>query len=494
MSKNTDPDRWARLRFSVIGHLLAAPPERGELRAALLELADRTWSHPNDGTAVRFGFSTIERWYNKARKEGDPVAALRRQQREDAGRARRLSPAMALEIDASYRKHGGWSVQLHHANLGALADEQKELGPLPSYATVRRYFKAHGYYRKRKPKSQTPGAVAALARLETREVRSYEIEHSNGLWHTDIHHGSKRVLMPDGRWITPLLFGVIDDHSRVIPHLQWYSDETAESFVHGLSQALQKRGLPRALMSDNGSAMRSEEFTSGLHTLGIVLNHTLPYSPHQNGKKESFWGTVEGRLIAMLEDVPDLSLARLNQITQAWVEQDYHHLRHREIGTTPIKRYLESPDVGRDCPDSAALRRAFRRTVNRKTRRSDGTVSLEATRYEIPSRYRHLENVRLRYARWNLSEVELLDPNAPTALCRLYPVDKSANAEGRRRTVPPTDGGIVDGLHATADGEGRDDAELPPLLRKILADFAATGLPAPYLPKCEREPDPESDR
>jgi len=64
MSKNTDPDRWARLRFSVIGHLLAAPPERGELRAALLELADRTWSHPNDGTAVRFGFSTIERWYS----------------------------------------------------------------------------------------------------------------------------------------------------------------------------------------------------------------------------------------------------------------------------------------------------------------------------------------------------------------------------------------------------------------------------------------------
>ena len=31
-----DRDRWARLRFSIIGPLLAAPPERGELRAALL--------------------------------------------------------------------------------------------------------------------------------------------------------------------------------------------------------------------------------------------------------------------------------------------------------------------------------------------------------------------------------------------------------------------------------------------------------------------------
>jgi len=47
-----------------------------------------------------------------------------------------------------------------------------------------------------------------------------------------------------------------------------------------------------------------------------------------------------------------------------------------------------TPDVGRNCPDSVTLRQAFRRTVNRKTRRSDGTVSLEATRYEIPNRYR----------------------------------------------------------------------------------------------------------
>ncbi|RLA59412.1 MAG: IS481 family transposase, partial [Epsilonproteobacteria bacterium] len=42
----------------------------------------------------------------------------------------------------------------------------------------------------------------------------------------------------------------------------------------------------------------------------------------QNAKQEVFWATIEGRLMAMLSGVDDLTLARLNEITQAWVEQD----------------------------------------------------------------------------------------------------------------------------------------------------------------------------
>jgi hypothetical protein len=34
-------ERWARLRFSIIGTLLAAPPAKGALRAALQQLAAR---------------------------------------------------------------------------------------------------------------------------------------------------------------------------------------------------------------------------------------------------------------------------------------------------------------------------------------------------------------------------------------------------------------------------------------------------------------------
>jgi putative transposase len=56
-------ERWAHFRFSVVGQLLAAPPRRGELRPQLDKLAARAWRHPITGEPVRFGVSTLERWY-----------------------------------------------------------------------------------------------------------------------------------------------------------------------------------------------------------------------------------------------------------------------------------------------------------------------------------------------------------------------------------------------------------------------------------------------
>ena len=59
----SDPDGWARLRFAVIGPLLADPPPAGELGARLRALAARDWRHPVTGLPLRLGFATLERWY-----------------------------------------------------------------------------------------------------------------------------------------------------------------------------------------------------------------------------------------------------------------------------------------------------------------------------------------------------------------------------------------------------------------------------------------------
>jgi putative transposase len=63
--------------------------------------------------------------------------------------------------------------------------------------------------------------------------------------------------------------------------------------------------------------------------------------------------------MAMLSGMEDLTLARLNKITQAWVEQEYHRTRHSEIANTPLQRYLDGSHVGREYPESQTLRRAF---------------------------------------------------------------------------------------------------------------------------------------
>jgi len=53
----------------------------------------------------------------------------------------------------------------------------------------------------------------------------------------------------------------------------------------------------------------------------------------------------------------------------------------------------------------------------------------------------------------------------------IYPLDKTANAEGRRRTLHT----CAVGSSASAADESSLSDELPPLLRKCLADYAATG-------------------
>src|SRR4030065_127188 len=118
--------------------------------------------------------------------------------------------------------------------------------------------------------------------------------------------------------------------------------------------------------------------------------------------------------MALHEGEEALTLDLLNQATQAWVEQEYHRTLHSELGATPLARYLAGPNVHRACPSTAELAAAFRVEVTRTQRRSDGTVSLEGQRFEIPAAYRHLGRVRLRYARWDLSRVDLADARRGT--------------------------------------------------------------------------------
>ena len=164
-------ERWAHLRFSVIGQLLAAPPDKGELRAEIEALSQRTWRHPSTGEPVRFGFSTIERWYYRALKERtDPVGVPRRKLRADAGQQIAVSDPVRQAVLAQYAAHKSWSVQLHHDNLAALAETMPELKPVPSYATLRRFMQANGLGKRRRLTSRrTDGAERAEARLADRE-------------------------------------------------------------------------------------------------------------------------------------------------------------------------------------------------------------------------------------------------------------------------------------------------------------------------------------
>ena len=158
---------------------------------------------------------------------------------------------------------------------------------------------------------------------------------------------------------------------------------------------------------------------------------------------------------------------------------------HRELATTPLKRLLNSDDASRPCPDASALRAAFRIPVKRTLRRSDATVSVEGVRYQVPKPWRHLRELSLRVARWDLASVDLVDARSGERLSTLYPVDKHRNAEGlRRRTEPGDDDGAT-----TPPGVAQEPA---PLLQRILDEQAASGLPALWLAH-PHSPAPDTD-
>ena len=76
----------------------------------------------------------------------------------------------------------------------------------------------------------------------------------------------------------------------------------------------------------------------------------------------------------------------------------------------------------------------------------------------------------VRLARWDLGRVDLVDESSGTILAPIYPLDKTANADGRRA--------VIDGGTAAVPAEGRrTEGGLPPLLKRILEEYSATGLP-----------------
>jgi putative transposase len=179
---------------------------------------------------------------------------------------------------------------------------------------------------------------------------------------------------------------------------------------------------------------------------------------------------------------------------------EYNRAPHRELSCSPVERFARAADVLRPSPSSQTLREAFRLQVRRRQRQSDGTISLEGVRFEVPARYRHFRELTVRYARWDLSQVDLVDPRQGTKLAALYPLDRQANANGQRSLFPLELPAAAGDKHAPADHQptGQPDrpsrdqqpakpehpaAELPPLLQQILEAYAATGLPPAYLPK-----------
>ena len=74
--------------------------------------------------------------------------------------------------------------------------------------------------------------------------------------------------------------------------------------------------------------------------------------------------------------------------------------------------------------------------------------------------------------------MDLIESRSGTILCAVHPLDKAANAQAIRRVLDP----------APNSNSPMPQAGIAPLLKQMMADYAATGLPPAYLPTPPEDP------
>ena len=371
-----------------------------------------------------------------------------------------------------------------------------------AFATVERW-----YYRARRERDdpvkvlrRTPrkdrGRVSLPPAMAARLAEQY-VTHPH--WSYQLHYDN---LAAQAR--TDSSLGTLRPYCTVRRYMQ----------AHGLVR--KRRERPKATSGERRAAQRREqreirsyeaEYAGPLWHLGFHHGSLQVLTPSGQWRRPIVLGILDdySRLCChlqwylsetaeMLSGHPNLTLDFLNEATQAWVEVAYHKTVHRETGKTPVERFAQSNDVLRASPTSHELRAAFRLEVKRRQRQSDGTISLAGVRFEVPARFRHFRDLWVRYARWDLGQVDLVDPQTGIVLAAIYPLDRTANADGRRASIDPDAG------NPAVAKEPPRSYELPPLLKQILAEFSATGRPPAYLPKPpevssqDRSQTPEKDQ
>jgi putative transposase len=377
----------ALFRYGLISALLFDPLAAGELEKALRQIASKSYTIPYS-TRMELGVSTLRR-YLKLYQQGG-FDALRPKSRSDKGCPRAFPPEV-IEKAIALREEQPARTTTTLADI-LKRDPQLSLEQIPNAHTLASHLRSHG--KTRRLLAQTP-----------RTYRRFEREQVNSLWQGDMMFGP---WLPDPR--TPgkkrraHLFCFLDDHSRLVPHAEFFLEEALPRMERVLKVGVLKRGIPEAIYVDNGKVYQAIQFAVACASLGIRCIHAAPYSPEGKGKQERFFETVRLQFMPEVEKSEITTLEELNQSFWAWLEIVYHQREHSETGQTPLQRYQDGIAQVR-AADPEVIRKAFLWRETRKVRK-DGCIELQGNTYQVDPVFagRKLE---LRFDPFDLSHIEL---------------------------------------------------------------------------------------
>ena len=353
-------------RLSVLGDLVHLAPGAPGIGDALRERAAKDYDIP--GTLRRrVAAETIRGWLKAYRRGG--FESLVPQKREDAGTSRAFEPAVVDLLCMLKEDKPDYSVNEVIAAARASGEIDAQIA-LPS-STVHRVLSRAGLMKK------TADAPTS------KDHRRFEFGAAGQMWHSDVMHGPAIPLDDGRRKRKAYLIAFIDDATRVIPYAAFAHSENTEAFLPIFKSAIERRGIPKRLFVDNGSAYRSQQLELCCAKLGTTLIHARPYHPQAKAKIERWFRTCRRQLIRRLTESDTKSIDALNRRLWAYVEGEYHRAPHKGLGgLTPLDRWAQIAQDVRYPDADLDIDELFLWEAKRKVKK-DRTVSLHGVVYEV---------------------------------------------------------------------------------------------------------------
>jgi len=419
----------AAFRFSIIHEFVNEPKLAfGEQEKLLREKYDRKWDIPySDRSSI--GRSTILRWISAYKESGSKLESLYPKDRGDRGTSRVYDRDTCSGLIRLRKEIPELPVRLFR-------DVAKKRGVLqpdtsPDLSTLYRFLKSQGLM----DKEPRPSA----------DRRKFEAEFPNDLWQSDVMHGPKLAIGAERAGKTYLI-AFIDDHSRLIPHGQFYTSEALASFKLAFEQALLTRGLPRKLYVDNGAAYKSKQLQFTSASLGIALIHAKPYTPQGKGKIERFFKTVRTEFLPCFHGE---TLDEINEAFDLWLREVYHERRHSATGQSPFRRFTANLECVRPAPRDLKdhFRTILRRRVNKdrtimaNNRLFEAPVELIGERVEILFHESTSEEIEVKWKQKSYGILRQLDLHINCRVKR----DKNCQIELAGKGLSPQSGQLWEG-------------------------------------------------
>lgn len=403
-----NPQQWERhatdlalCRYAVIAPLVTRSLSKGEYRLEFHRIVSAVHKFPDGERMV--SERTLRRWcdwyrnghLNEEAGERDSVPGvdgLKPSRRIDLGQPRVLKPATLEQAVRLRAEEPGRSTPTLIDLIRQDAEEKGEEPPELDPATLAYHLRARG-------------ATRRDFKEQGRAYPRYEHPYRNSTWQGDWSAG---LYLPSPLDPTKTrqchLHAFIDDHSRYVPHAEFYFRQNLPCLEDCFRKAVLKAGTPERAYWDNGAVYQAKQIQLMAARLGTQVIFATPYAPEGKGKIERFFRSVKESFYPEARRADLKTLDELNQFFWAWLE-GYHSREHASLeGKSPRDRWEAGASHVR-MPAPASLVDLFLWEETRKVDKA-GCIKMSGNLYPV-GEYLVRQEVTVRFDPFDVSQVRI---------------------------------------------------------------------------------------